>query len=42
MKSFFNQKEMFKNKNQVHNLILNINNITIVTFDPLTASVPII
>ena len=32
MPGFLNQKEMFRNKNQVYNLFfININNITIVT-----------
>ena len=34
MRSFFNQKEMSRNKNQVHNSVyfINTNKITVVTF----------
>ena len=40
--SFFNQKEMFRNQNQLHNLFCSINNISIVTFGIILTIISII
>ena len=42
MTSFFNQKEMFRNQNQLHNLFGSINNISIVTFGIILTIISII
>ena len=40
--SFFNQKEMFRNQNQLHNLFCNINSISIVTFGIILTIISVI
>lgn len=40
--SFFNQTEMFRNQNQLHNLFCSINNISVVTFGIILTIISII